>query len=205
MKVRPTVPLARRRFNARLHEGFTLLEVLVAIVILSFGVLGVVGLQAAALQANKEARYQSAAVRLGRELGDLMRGNKDLAIQTSAANNPYLVEFDGTLPTSSADCYAAACISRTAVAQFNIREWLNRVSLELPGARVVVCFDQTPYTGAGVPQWDCTGNGGVAVVKMGWTRASTNRGAAGSASNAAGLERAINPTVVLPLIAGSVE
>lgn len=205
MKVRQPAPFARRHRSLRWHAGFTLLEVLVAIVILSFGVLGVVGLQAAALQANKEARYQSAAVRLGRELGDLMRGNKDLAIQTSTADNPYLVDFEGTLPTSSADCYVGACISRAAVAQFNIREWLNRVSLELPGARVVVCFDQTPYAGSGVPQWDCTGDGGLAVVKMGWTRASTNRGATGTVDNAAGLERAINPIVVLPLIAGSVE
>lgn len=205
MKVRHPVPLGRSGRKHLPAAGFTLLEVLVAIVVLSFGVLGVVGLQAAALQANKEARYQSSAVRLGRELGDLMRGNKDLAVTTSAATNPYLVDFDGTLPTTSADCYAGACISRTEVAQFNIREWLGRVDTELPGVRVKVCFDATPYTAAGTPRWDCTDAGGVAVVKMGWTRASTNRAAAGGASNPTGLERADVPTVVLPLIAGSTE
>jgi type IV pilus assembly protein PilV len=85
--------------NPRRREtGFSLLEVLVAIVVLSFGVLGVVGLQAASLQANKEARNQSAAVRLGRELGDMMRGNKDIAILSGTAN-PYLVNF--TSPASA--------------------------------------------------------------------------------------------------------
>lgn len=205
MKVRRLVPLSSAGRSLRLAAGFTLLEVLVAIVVLSFGVLGVVGLQAAALQANKEARYQSSAVRLGRELGDLMRGNKGLAVTTSAATNPYLVDFDGTLPTTTADCYSAACVSPTEVAEFNIREWLGRVDAELPGVRVKVCFDATPYTAAGMPQWDCTDAGGVAVVKMGWTRASTNRAAAGGASNPTGLERAEVPTVVLPLIAGSTE
>ena len=56
--------------------GFTLLEVLVAIVVLSFGVLGMVGLQTAALNAHREARLQSVGVRLASELAELMRGNK---------------------------------------------------------------------------------------------------------------------------------
>jgi len=50
--------------------------------------LGVVGGEAAALQSNKEARYQAAAVRFARELGELMRGNKDVAIATATADNP---------------------------------------------------------------------------------------------------------------------
>lgn len=176
-------------------RGFTLLEVLVAIVVLSFGVLGAVGLQAAALQANKEARYQSSAVALGRELGDLMRGNKDIAIQAVAGSNPYLVDFTGTLPTANPTC--TPCASQTEVAQFNMRDWLRRVSDVLPGARVVVCFDATPYSSAdGVPQWACSNDGGLAVVKIGWTRQSTNAGSTEP-------ERAVRPVIVLPLIAGS--
>lgn len=72
----------------RRAAGFSLIEVLVAIVLLSFGLLGMVGLQAAALQNNREARLQSAAVDLARELAEMMRGNKDVAALTSA--NPYL-------------------------------------------------------------------------------------------------------------------
>ncbi len=175
-------------------RGFTLLEVLVAIVVLSFGVLGAVGLQAAALQANKEARYQSSAVALGRELGDLMRGNKDIAI-TTGAGNPYLIDYAGTLPTANPAC--APCVSPTEVAEFNMRDWLARVSDAVPGARVVVCFDAQPYSGTdGVPQWACTNDGGLAVVKIGWTRQSNN-------ASATEPERAVRPVVVLPLIAGS--
>lgn len=195
MKTHISVAAARRTPRLSGERGFTLLEVLVAIVVLSFGVLGAVGLQAAALQANKEARYQSAAVALGRELGDLMRGNKDLAITTNAATNPYLVDFTGTLPTANPAC--APCVSQTEVAQFNMRDWLTRARDTLPGVRVVVCFDATPYASAdGTPQWACSNSGGLAVVKVGWTRQSTN-----SASTEP--ERAVRPVVVLPLIAGS--
>jgi len=191
---RPRHPLAGHSL------GFTLLEVLVAIVVLSFGVLGVVGLQAAALQANKDARYQSTAVSMARELGDLMRGNKDIAISASA--NPYLIDYDsrtGSLPSAAENCFTGACSSPSAVASFNMRDWLSRVQTVLPGVHVVVCFDDSPYAGStGVPEWDCSNSGGLAVVKMGWTRQSTNRSATGP-------ELATRPTVVLPLIAGSVE
>jgi type IV pilus assembly protein PilV len=194
MKTPKSVAAIRRTPRLPGERGFTLLEVLVAVVVLSFGVLGAVGLQAAALQANKEARYQSAAVALGRELGDLMRGNKDLAI-TTGSGNPYLVDFTGTLPTANPACNP--CTSQTEVAQFNMRDWLTRARDTLPGVRVVVCFDATPYASAdGTPQWACSNSGGLAVVKVGWTRQSAN-----SASTEP--ERAVRPVVVLPLIAGS--
>jgi type IV pilus assembly protein PilV len=195
MKINLSVAAVRRTAWQPDQGGFTLLEVLVAIVVLSFGVLGAVGLQAAALQANKEARYQSAAVALGRELGDLMRGNKDLAI-TTGSGNPYLIDLaaDDTLPSANPACNP--CATTTEVAQFNMRDWLTRVRDVLPGARVVVCYDETPYASAdGVPQWACSGAGGLAVVKIGWTRQSTERGT--------DPERAVRPVVVLPLIAGS--
>lgn len=187
--------------------GFTLVEVLVAVVILSFGLLGVVGLQVASLQANREARLQSSAVRLGRELADLMRGNKDIAL--APVGNPYEIDFTGTLPTTTADCFTAACASSTAVAQFQLRDWLTRVDAEMPGARALICFDSAPYAASGQPRWACTGpstnnaltNTVPLVVKLGWTRASTDRKATGA--NA--LVAATDPTVVLPLLAGSAE
>jgi type IV pilus assembly protein PilV len=160
-------------------------------------------MQTAALQANKEARNQSTAVRLGRELGDMMRGNKDIAMAAAGATNPYLVAnfTAGTVPTATENCSTSACSTTIAVAQFQMSDWLSRVDKELPGARVVICVDSTPYN-SGIPQWGCTGTGGLTVVKIGWTRQSTNR----SATGAAAVDRATGanskPSVVLPLIPG---
>lgn len=194
------------------HRGVTMIESLVAIVVLSFGMLGVVGLQAAALQSNKEARFQASAVRLARELGEMMRGNKDVAIAATAATNPYLVEFSGTLPTTTVECFTAACASELDVASFQIREWLSRVDAELPGARVSVCIDDAPFDAGGLPQWACSGAGGTTVVKIGWTQLSTDRGAAGSSgagSTTPGLLQASaadsRPGVALAMLAGSFE
>ena len=187
------------------QAGFTLLEVLIAVIVLSFGVLGMVGLQAASLQANRDARLQSAAARLGHEMVDMMRGNKTVAIQTAAANNPYLFDTNtGPYRAAPEDCYVAACTSATNVAIYEMREWLGRVRgaagvpAELPGARVVVCFDSTPFTAGGIPQWRCSNTGEVAVVKIGWTRSSTNRAAAAASA----YELATAPTIVLPVTPG---
>ena len=74
--------------QSRSEGGFTLVEVLVAIVILAFGMLGTVGMQAFAIQANRDARLQAQAVVFARELAEMMRGNKEIAVKTTAAANP---------------------------------------------------------------------------------------------------------------------
>lgn len=202
------IPCLRQKLHraaAERQSGFTLLEVLVAIVVLCFGLLGVVGLQAASLQANREARNQSAAVRFARELGDMMRGNKTVANNHASASNPYLVDFTGTLPSASEDCYTARCTTAANVASFQIREWLSRATVELPGLHAKVCYDTAPYDGNGMPQWDCddTGSAGIAVVKIGWTRLNTDRGQAASSAETSALDRATRPGAVVPLLAGS--
>ena len=184
------------------ESGFTLVEILVAIVVLSFGVLGVVGMQAAALQSNRAARNQSTAITLGRELADLMRGNKDVALATSTTDNPYLVaNYTGTAPTITANCFTGACTTPKAVAEFDMNQWLARVSAALPQARVVVCFDDTPYqSSTGLPDWDCpTTPGQTLVVKIGWTQQALSASDVPLKATSTGSR----PAVVLPLIAGS--
>lgn len=182
----------------------TMIESMVAIVVLCFGMLGVVGLQAAALQSNKEARFQASATRLARELAEMMRGNKDIAIETSSTNNPYLVEFSGALPSPGTNCFSGSCPTTKEVAAFQIRDWLARLDAELPGARVAVCFDDAPYDAGGLPRWDCSDDGGTTVVKIGWTQQTTDHAATGSSGvGSGGLARAVRPGIVLALIAGS--
>lgn len=189
--------------NYRRHAGFSLVEVLVSIVVLSFGLLGMVGMQAASLQANKDARLQSSAVFLGRELAETIRGNKNVGIL--ASSNPYVGSFSTSPLVVGTPSYclnatpATACTGTTDVANAQMTEWLSRVDEELPGARVDVCFDSTPFTAGGLPQWACSNTGGVLVVKIGWTRRSTDR----TQSGASGLDKATTPLVVLPVTPGS--
>ncbi len=202
-----------QRHSPRHSTGFSLVEVLVSVVILSFGMLAMVGLQASALQSNREARMQSTATSLARELAEKMRGNHDVAILTTAASNPYLGSFSHPMsaatPTycygvgQNCDIVAGTQIAKaTRVANAEITEWLARVDDTLPEGRVVVCFDSTPFDASGNPQWACSNSGDIAVVKMGWTRGSTNR-----TPTATALEKASaagsRPSVIFPVTPSS--
>jgi type IV pilus assembly protein PilV len=193
------------------QRGFSLLEVLISIIVLSFGLLGMVGMMAKALQSNREARFQSSAVNFARELGELMHANKDIGTQTTALANPYLIDWNSASAVPAAatncftgDCYSSPSTSKLAIASFDVREWVTRVNTELPGARVLVCYDDAPYNSSGVAQWGCTAGGTVAVIKIGWTRGSTDKSQTGASafekSTGAG---AAPPSVVVPVTAGS--
>jgi type IV pilus assembly protein PilV len=182
--------------------GFSLLEVLISIVVLCIGLLGMVGLQASSLQANREARLQSAGVALARELGETIRSNP--AAAALATGNPYLVATTSPLAaTTPSYCLSvgSSCADTNAIANAQLTEWLARVDAELPGARVAVCFDASPYDSAGQPEWACdpTNAGATLVIKIGWTRAAFSRGATAAGATAPPPDRATHPSVVLPL------
>lgn len=188
------------------ERGFTLVEVLVAIVILSIGILGAVGMQVSAIRMNKEVRYQATAVSLAKELAEKMRGNKDIAILTTAGNNvgqnPYLLNATLTTAPSapSPDCFATACTGAngpTDIAKWDVYDWQLRLRNALPSPRIVICMDNDPYDAAGQAKWACSNSGNVAVMKLAWNRAGTT-GETEFSSSAL-------PMLVLPLTAGSNE
>lgn len=182
------------------QAGFSLIEVLVAIVVLSLGMLGAVGMQTTAMQSNREARSQAVATTFARELAEKMRGNHAVAIQTTAINNPYL--FDSTLTGTSSvatftvNCFTTGCPVAKDAAAWDVADWQGRVQATLPTPRVKVCFDQSPFDSAGKPRWACTDAGDVAVLKMGWTRNNTAGTLEFAASSGV-------PVVIVPLTAGS--
>lgn len=77
MSNKPLTPARQRR--PRHQAGATLIEVLVAVLILSIGLLGIAGLQARALQNNQSAFERSQAVMLSYFMLDAMRANADAA------------------------------------------------------------------------------------------------------------------------------
>ena len=199
-------------------KGFTLIEVLVSIVILSMGVLGVVGLQAAAIQSNREARNQMVALQLARELADMVRGNH--AVGALTLNNPYTGSFSASCPANPASggtsncpakltpeipsyCLAvgSTCANATSLAQAQLTQWLAHVDSVLPSARVVTCFDDEPYGSGGVPVWTCpqTAQAGAPfVIKIGWTRTALDKSKTGAAALEKADKAGSSPSIVLP-------
>jgi len=118
----------------RKEAGATLIEVLVAMVVLAIGLLGLAGLQATSIQSNHSAYYRSQATILASDLADRMRANR-----TAALTNAYVIDF----PTSSTN----NSVSDSGVSPENdIAEWLNQLAQTLPDGTGKVERDDTLVT-----------------------------------------------------------
>jgi type IV pilus assembly protein PilV len=76
---KPHVTKRRFPFWATSKAGFSLIEVLVAVLVLSIGLLGLAGLQGRALRDNQSSFLRSQAVQGGEDILDRMRANRAAA------------------------------------------------------------------------------------------------------------------------------
>lgn len=65
--------------RARRIAGFTLLEVLIALLVLSLGLLGLAGLQAYAMRNNQSANFRTQATNLAYQMTDMIRAYRGAA------------------------------------------------------------------------------------------------------------------------------
>ena len=93
-------------------RGFSLVELLVAVLIMGVGVLGVTGLQMVSLQNNRDALLRSEALQMGYDIMDRIRVN-------STGN--YAILFDDD-PVAPNDCFAGNC-SAAQMAVFDLSVW----------------------------------------------------------------------------------
>jgi type IV pilus assembly protein PilV len=75
--------------NRRDQQGTSLLEVLIAIVVVALGLLGFAGLQVASLKSSNTAYYRSQATMLAYDVIDRMRVNRKAAVTDGLYNINY--------------------------------------------------------------------------------------------------------------------
>lgn len=130
-------PIVRRREEQMMHrtQGFSLIEVLVSIVVLSIALLGTAGLMSASLRSTNTSYFRSQATILADDILDRMRANLELA-----KDGEYVVDLGG-------DCGAT-----TAMALYDCTEWTTMLAETLPAGKggVRVAADVATVT----VEWD---------------------------------------------------
>ena len=157
--------------TANRAAGFTIIEVLVAMLVLAFGVIGSSAMQLTALRTRHQSSLLSSALHLGSSMLDTMRANAR-QMQLSDADNPYLGLDDDALthaaPAESGPTCFAQCDS-AQMAAFDIAQWKRQLRAIFPGGRFVICRDAQVSDGASTV-WACSGGPAAPVViKLGWT------------------------------------
>lgn len=80
------------RITIKTARGVSLIEILVAVLVLSIGLLGVAALQGFSLQAGQSAYYRTQATNVAYEVADYTRLNRSAAM--AACNIPVLTGWD---------------------------------------------------------------------------------------------------------------
>lgn len=152
-------------------RGFTLLEVLLALLVLALGILGGAAMQLSALRTRHESALQAQAAALATALAERMRLNGHPLYLS--LNYDALAEPDPAPPEPL--CYAAGASCGSAeLAAFDLFELKVMVRDRLPAGRAVVCRDAAVWSG-GQLRWACSGGAGAPlVVKVGWRGKNTD-------------------------------
>ncbi|MEH6469637.1 MAG: type IV pilus modification protein PilV [Halopseudomonas sp.] len=118
------------------EQGFTLIEILVAVLILSLGVLGLIGMESLALKSNQSAYFRSQATILAYDLADKMRANA--AGSEGTTTNEYIsaipskgVEHANSCVSYSGSVTGSGCTAKE-VAEREIFEWFEQLDAVLP-------------------------------------------------------------------------
>jgi type IV pilus assembly protein PilV len=103
------------------NTGFTLIEVLVAVIILAVGILGMASLQMNGIKNIHSAYYRSQATQLGYDIADRIRSN--FVEANKLANSAYVTNAV-TAATAQADCTSVTTTCTTVDMAINdLYEW----------------------------------------------------------------------------------
>jgi type IV pilus assembly protein PilV len=118
------------KLNSRRQFGFSLVEVLIALVIMSVGMLGIAGLYVQGLQAGRTSMFRHHAVTLAGDVADRIRANPTAGVAYNHAANA--TGTNNSCVTGGIDCYPAS------MAANDIFLWQSLADDSLPEGEVAV-------------------------------------------------------------------
>ncbi|HLT90825.1 MAG TPA: type IV pilus modification protein PilV [Woeseiaceae bacterium] len=119
-----------RRFDTR-HAGFSLVEVLIALIVMSVGMLGIAGVYVHGMQAGRTSLFRHHAIALAGDVADRIRANPLAG-----------ASYTDTGPVTSAPnslCLTALCTAEE-IAASDIWSWDRQARDTLPDGDVLVSY-----------------------------------------------------------------
>ena len=150
------------------QRGFTMIEVLVALVVLSIGLLGAAKLQVLAVRYNSQSFLRGQAVVLAYDMADRMRATPT-AVAAGNYDSADAANFQAAADNGCSETSAAAAVACTSaeLAAHDALEWSNSITALLPGGAGTVCRDSDPADAT-----PCDGLGSVYTIAVNWNEST---------------------------------
>ncbi len=139
------------RMNRHLSQGFSLLEALVAMLIVSLGLLGVSKMQAAALSNTQVARTRALIALQASSLAAAMHGNRrywgDLAAPLNVSMTATTVTDPSGVLSATAVCNGETVCTHEQVAAYDLQTWASNLNDRFPSYHATIaCAARTTNT-----------------------------------------------------------
>jgi len=131
---------ASRRAKQR---GASLIEVLVAILIVTVGVISLAGLLATSTRLGKASEFRSVAGLLAQDMADRIKANIDPSMVMSYYDLTDDFALQTKVPDSAAACANVKACSTTEMANIDLAEWRQALFYGLPNGRGYIQYDST--------------------------------------------------------------
>ena len=125
------------------QRGFTLIEVLVALLVMAIGFLGMAALQSNSVKGTQDTYFRTQADLLANDLAERMRSNRPALIDKDGAIVDAYLFNGGSAPTDPG-CVTSGCDAEEMAAT-DLSEWITWVGDALPGGEALVTRPDTPY------------------------------------------------------------
>lgn len=146
-------------------SGFSLLEVIIATIIIAIGLLGFAKLQQQSLRSIQDTNNANAAAYLAMEMANRLTSNQLeiakrensayiksfssinaalTAFETRSGENSQDTAFLNSILPNTNNCYSEAGCSNTERAVADLFSWKTELQQLIPGAQSRICFDSDP-------------------------------------------------------------
>ena len=127
--------------SMRKQQGFSLIEAMIALLIILFGVLGMMGMQAMAVNNTELGRYNARAAIQAQSIAATMKANSAFWTTTPL---PTSVTSDGaTLKINSATVSTPLTGTGGAIAYADLTQWGTDIATSLPSGNYAITCDVT--------------------------------------------------------------
>uniref|UniRef100_E6PLK4 Putative type-4 fimbrial biogenesis PilV transmembrane protein n=1 Tax=mine drainage metagenome TaxID=410659 RepID=E6PLK4_9ZZZZ len=141
----------------KFQSGFSLIEVLIALLVIAIGLLGIAGMQALALSNTSTARQRSLAAIQAASMGSMMRANRgywesassvDVTVTGSLSGTSWSsTTLSGSVSSQGTDCETSVCSAPLQMAAYDLQSWGLSIAQQLPnGTGRVQCAAGNPVS-----------------------------------------------------------